>query len=301
MEIRINEEPIDFTLEEETSIGEVIQGIRSWLGDSGYLISYVERDGKPVVMDEAGEWRETPLSDIAVLDVTVLTGPEQYVTNLHTVYQYVTLLQRAIASGNGKVFEDLKEEHRFIVENLDDLLGTKGYGEKLRSLLQASGIENGNLKPQAQQLLTFCKNLTLILTGRIQEATKPFEELKKTAKGLEDLVPQLMDVPVLLQTGKDNEAMGYVIEFTEYSDKLVRINHILREQNLIDISEITVDNRRFDTFSQEFNDILRELLEAFDSQDSVLIGDLLEYEVAPKTETLNKYINEIDNVNIKEH
>jgi hypothetical protein len=216
------------------------------------------------------------------------------------VYQYIKLLERSIASGDGDILNRLKDEHAFVVEHLDALLGASGYSARLGSLLQASGVTEGDMTPQVQQLLGFCKNLGIILESRIREATQPFDELRKAAAGLNELVPQLMEVPVLLQTGKDSTAMGHVIEFTEYSDKLVRINHILREQKIIDISGITIDDKRFDAFYQEFNDILRELLEAFDSQDSVLIGDLLEYEVAPRTETLNRYIEEIERVHSKE-
>ncbi|MFP4618190.1 MAG: hypothetical protein ACLFMZ_05045 [Spirochaetaceae bacterium] len=300
MEIKINNDPINFTLENEKNLGDIIAGIEKWLGNSGYLVSSIERDGIPVVMDYDGEWKETSLDDIDLLEITILTGPEQYVTNLHTVYQYISILQRSIASGNGDSLNNLREEHQFVVENLDALLGSPGYGAKLGSLLSASGASDGELKPQVQQLLTFCKNLSIILTGRIKEATEPFEELKNAAKGLSELVPQLMEVPVLLQTGKDKTAMGYVIEFTEYSDKLIRINHILKEQGILDISGIIVDGRRFDEFFRDFNDILRELLEAFDSQDSVLIGDLLEYEIAPRVETLDLYMDEIEKSNIKE-
>lgn len=300
MEIKINNDPVNFTLEDEKTLGDVIVGIRKWLGNSGYLVSSIEKDGLPVIMDDAGEWEETPLEDIDSLEITVLTGPEQYVSNLHTVYQYISILQRSIATGSSDSLNNLREEHKFVVENLDSLLGSAGYGAKLGSLLNASGASEGELKPQVQQLLTFCKNLSIILTGRIKEATEPFEELKNAAKGLADLVPQLMEVPVLLQTGKDKTAMGYVIEFTEYSDKLIRINHILKEQGILDISGIIVDGRRFDDFFRDFNDILRELVEAFDSQDSVLIGDLLEYEIAPRVETLDLYMDEIEKSNIKE-
>ncbi len=300
MEIRINEEPISFTLEEEQTLGDVVEGIEKWLGNSGYLISSIEQDGTPVIMDETSSWEQILIAEIDTLDVTILSGAEQYVENLRTVYEYITLLQRSIASGNGEILNQLRDEHRFVIEQIDALLGSEGYGAKLSELLSASGITEGNVKPQVQQLLSYCKNLAIILTGRIQEATQPFEELKKAANGLAELVPQLMEVPVLLQTGKDRTAMSYVIEFTEYSDKLIRINHLLREQKVLDIADITVDGRRFDLFYQEFNDILRELLEAFDSQDSVLIGDLLEYEVAPRVETLNRYIGEIENVHNKE-
>ncbi len=294
MEIRINEQKIDFSLEEEKTLGDVLIGIRSWLGDSGFLISSIEKDGKSLDLYNSIAWESTGVDETESLDLTILSGPEQYVVNLHTVYQYIDLLQRSIASGNGEILRQLNEEHGFVVGNLDALLGAEGYGARLQSLLQASGVEKGDMKPQVQQLLAFCKNLSIILEGRIREVTHPFEELKNAAAGLNSLVPQLMEVPVLLQTGKDETAMGFIIEFTEFSDKLIRINHILREQKLLDISDITVEEQRFDAFYEEFNGILRELLEAFDSQDSVLIGDLIEYEVVPRTEKLNAYIGTIE-------
>jgi hypothetical protein len=294
VEIRINEKKIDFTLEEEKTLGEVLLGIRSWLGDSGFLVSSIEKNGESLDLYDSAAWESSSVDETEVLDLTILSGPQQYVVNLHTVYQYIALLQRSIASGNGEILRQLKEEHGFVAANLDALLGAEGYGARLLFLLQASGVEKADMKPQVQQLLSFCKNLSLILEGRIREATHPFEELKSAAAGLNTLVPQLLEVPVLLQTGKDETAMGFVIEFTEFSDKLIRINHILKEQKLLDFSDITVEHQRFDAFYEEFNGILRELLEAFDSQDSVLIGDLIEYEVVPRTEKLNAYIGAIE-------
>jgi hypothetical protein len=36
----------------------------------------------------------------------------------------------------------------------------------------------------------------------------------------------------------------------------------------------------------ELNPVLRDLVAAFDARDSVLIGDLLEYEIAPRMERI---------------
>jgi len=39
--------------------------------------------------------------------------------------------------------------------------------------------------------------------------------------------------------------------------------------------------------------VLSELLEAFDARDSVLIGDLMEYEIAPRLERLRSILQEL--------
>ena len=41
-------------------------------------------------------------------------------------------------------------------------------------------------------------------------------------------------------------------------------------------------------FFSDLNRILTELIEAFEAKDSVLIGDLLEYEVTPRLEGLER-------------
>jgi hypothetical protein len=287
---------MDITLEGETTLGEVVDGVRSWLGDSDYTINAIEYDGKVIIPGESPDWRDTGLEEVGILNLTVLSPGEKYAQDLHTVHQFTMLLHKALAGGNTDILGQLKQEAPYVINNLDDLLGGKasGYGEKLASLMEAAGANSGSLTTRVQDLLTFTRNLGTILEDRIREATSPFTELKNTARTLENINPKLTDVSVLLQTGKDREAMNRVIEFTEIADKLIRIYQILLKEELPEIASVEVEGVPFDRFYEELNENLRELLEAFDAQDSVLIGDLLEYEVVPRTERLKGYIEAIE-------
>ena len=53
------------------------------------------------------------------------------------------------------------------------------------------------------------------------------------------------------------------------------------------------DNEKLQAFYQELNGVLSELLEAFAAKDSVLIGDLMEYEIAPRLEQLRTFLQEL--------
>jgi hypothetical protein len=55
----------------------------------------------------------------------------------------------------------------------------------------------------------------------------------------------------------------------------------------------SLGDRSLGEFYTEMNGHLSELLEAFAAQDSVLIGDLMEYEVAPRLEQLGAALEEI--------
>jgi len=74
------------------------------------------------------------------------------------------------------------------------------------------------------------------------------------------------------------------VRFSELSQSLVRL-----------VASIFPDNSNEDleAFYEELNGVLSELLEAFDAKDSVLIGDLMEYEIAPRLERLRKLLQEL--------
>jgi hypothetical protein len=84
------------------------------------------------------------------------------------------------------------------------------------------------------------------------------------------MIGSVSEVSLLLQTGKDRQAMDRIIRFSEVTQRLLDIVPFLPK-----------DDERHKLF-EELNPVLRQLLEAFDSKDLVLIGDLFEYEVAPR-------------------
>ena len=108
------------------------------------------------------------------------------------------------------------------------------------------------------------------LDARIREAANPKEALGARLPRLRELAAAVTDVPLLLQTGRDRQAMEIVSDFTELFQKLLDIVPFLPK-----------DGERDRAF-EELNPILRQILSAFDAKDFVLIGDLFEYEVAPR-------------------
>jgi hypothetical protein len=298
LNISINEQPINFTLENEQNLDEVMEGIHSWLEKTGYQIFSIDFDGTTVIPgnEDTDSWKQKSIDQIKNLDITVLSATEQYGQDLHTLYQYLALLQRALSAGNLELIEDLKNELPYIVNNIDRVMGSANeYGRVLEKLVEGSGLREGELKPTVQQLQNYLHNLLIILQSRINEVTQPLTELRSTSESLKALIPKLMDVSVFLQTGKDKTAMDSVIEFTEISEKLIRLYRILQSQGIADISNTQIEGQDFNSFYNELNGIFHELEDAFNSRDSVLIGDLLEYEIAPRTERLMEFIFTIEN------
>jgi hypothetical protein len=108
------------------------------------------------------------------------------------------------------------------------------------------------------------------LAMRIAAVTHPAWIIAECVEALKPMIGTITEIPLLLQTGKDGSAMERIIRFSEITQKL------------LDIVPFLPQDRERDRLFEELNPVLRQLIEAFDARDLVLIGDLFEYEVAPR-------------------
>jgi hypothetical protein len=84
-----------------------------------------------------------------------------------------------------------------------------------------------------------------------------------------------------MQTGKDLRAAETIQFFSEIAAKLFRILFIYKSEGL-PIETFIIDERPAQRFIEDFNIALRELSGAYENQDTVLAGDIAEYELAPQ-------------------
>ena len=76
MEITVNQQNLDFTLELENTLGEVYRELTKWFEPSGYIITHMEGDSEEYNLDEPAAWNDTSIEDVTVLDLTVLSPLE---------------------------------------------------------------------------------------------------------------------------------------------------------------------------------------------------------------------------------
>ncbi len=97
------------------------------------------------------------------------------------------------------------------------------------------------------------------------------------AEQLERLRPmaaRLAEVPLQLSTGRDREAMAAVCGLSDAMGALLPLVALLPREAA-----------REELF-RDLNAVLRDLVAALEARDTVLTGDLAEYEVAPRLEGL---------------
>jgi hypothetical protein len=296
LEIQINNQNLDFTIERDETLGEVVKDIETWLEGTDLVLYSVKHGDQELLSLPAEQWSQTPHGEVGTLNVTVRHTRELTLLNLQTILEYLGLLKQGISSGAEPQEEQLSEL----------LAGFPALNESLRkhfpsseSLLQplvslfgSATVEqlsswNEETRQQARNLIDLvCTQVSF----RLQELQDPRAALRTLSGALKVCVEEISEISILLQTGKDRQAMDSMVRFSELSQSLVRVvaSVFSEEHSRVDVGGMTLQD-----FYSELNSILAELLEAFEAKDSVLIGDLMEYEIAPRLEQLRTFLQEV--------
>ena len=103
MEITVNSERIDYTLDDEESLGDVVNGIENWLNQSKLVITSLKLGDRDITAEPEVSWSEIPLSEVPALDVTARLLNEVQVSQLQLMHDYLGRLGDGIASGTAQV------------------------------------------------------------------------------------------------------------------------------------------------------------------------------------------------------
>ncbi|MBN1837638.1 MAG: hypothetical protein JW820_17410 [Spirochaetales bacterium] len=283
MQIRINDQPLDITLEHNDTLGTVVRELQAWLKGSDLILYSVRHRDRDLLASPAEEWEGTSTSQVDALEVTVRQAGDLRSENLRTVLQYLELLDAALAQADDGKLAELTPGFAALTESVAQIAPREGSLPGLALLLEelsgrSLGDWPGERAAQARQLIERLRSL-------VDRRRREIDDPRCMARELVDQLPaareEAQDVAVLLQTGRDREAMETIVRFSEICESVARVLHSLPEGD-----RPSVGGRNLEEFFTELNGLLNDLVEAFSAHDSVLIGDLMEYEVAPRLEQL---------------
>lgn len=122
---------------------------------------------------------------------------------------------------------------------------------------------------------------------------KEILEIAKDAGGmLSEIAGRLENIPVLLQTGKEHEAMKNLEHFSSEMQKLKNILPLLPLAG-INEEKLLIEGLNPGEFTASLFPFLTEITEAIEQNDTVTIGDIAEYEIAPRVDAIAKFLAEI--------
>ena len=110
------------------------------------------------------------------------------------------------------------------------------------------------------------------------------------AKLFGELSTKMEQIPVALQSGKNKEASDSI---KMVADSIDNFCHIAALASLFpqDFGETEIDGKKFSAFFEDFSPILSDFEQALSNNDTVLIGDLSEYEICPRLKAISQALN----------
>lgn len=296
MEIQINDQNLDFTIEEHETLGDVVKDIETWLSGTDLVLYSVKHGDRELLSLPHEQWADTPHTEVKTLNIMVKHTRELAVLNLQTILEYLDMLKTAVGSDDRALLAELLPGFSALTESLQKhFQGSGTVVQAMTSLFANINAEQVSAWEDEKRQQAF-KLIALIraqVSFRLDELQDPKTALKTLSGALKICIEEISEISILLQTGKDKQAMETMVRFSELSQSLVRVlASVFREKGEA-TGQLNVGGMTLRDFYQELNGILSELLEAFEAKDSVLIGDLMEYEIAPRLEQLRAFLQEL--------
>lgn len=273
MEIRLDGKPADITLENEKTVMELLAGIEQWLEGSGLVLSGLEIDGKSYGTLSLSSALRLPLEGLSLVNIKTSGWAELTLEALINLKNDLESFASASPEERNNYREGWESSYSalFLKENDRDV-----YTAALRALEEDPSLVSPDSVERANTLIA----------ERIREIENPRREMKAMLPLAEEVAGRLEDLPLDMQTGKDSRAAETMAVFSPLVEKIFRLMALFRYfgadiDNMEARSVNGPEQASLKDTVQAFSAALKETLTAFENKDTVLVGDLAEYELAP--------------------
>ena len=263
MNIFINEKPAEISLDTERTLGDVMTGLELWISPTGNRIQRICVDGKDIGGDALTEAFCLDIQDIGRLDVYIRSWRELAAEALGILHETCGLFGNAPFDERVQIFEAWtgSAASRFLKSDIPDI-----------SNLADRAMSGEGLLPS---------DLALVVEERLSEIADPWQEINRVGAQVEITAARMEEFSLDMQTGKDRRAAETVQLFSQIGEKLFRVFFIYKSEGL-SMETFVIGDLPARVFIEEFNAALRELSLAYENRDTVLAGDIAEYELAPR-------------------
>ncbi|MDR2598005.1 MAG: hypothetical protein LBC76_11890 [Treponema sp.] len=270
MEITINNQAADIAPDNEKTVGEIMAGLEQWLANIGQRISGLAINSKLIPSSEFEEIFRKDVTSVNMLDIKTISLAELFLESLLNL------------QADTEEFENLKFD-----EKREFLKIWEKRPHALFTLEQMPDIHNIFINLFSGEDMN-AKFVSSVIEERLREVKEPLPELNNLKPLLDEICAKLANLALDIQTGKDAQAAKTIQVFSGLSEKMLRIIRQLDIQGIL--SQEAEEKEAFSGKINEFGKLIKELLEAYEKHDTVLVGDLAEYEASPKLQELYSVI-----------
>jgi len=327
MEIIVNERKLDFTLEKEENVGEVIRGLEKYVQEHGNIIVSVYVDNEEVRLECDSEPCTLDVNEVKKIEIQTSLPLECALNTLLTMGEYVTaVLNEYLDTDLIKTYGSIMEGIKLIREGALDVL--RSLDVKAMSVLYedasladtllalSSFIEEYDRKyideEGASRLRVLLINFRAFIPKIFQWAMiKNFHTVSlDEPKVLAYLHPVIEDLHRLctvssgtfgkigthLQLGEDKKALEGLFYLTELLEEIVAVFAFVKKADLEGTENVLKKGGGADKVFHKLGAHLTDVEKAFRDGDMISVGDILEYEALPLFDALVDIVEKIHKI-----
>jgi hypothetical protein len=209
MELIINGDKVDFTLENEKNYAEVLSGIQKWAEGSRMAIASWQINGKGFDSNPG----DIPIAEKDILEITLEDKIQERKNEISLLGEFFGLLEGAVIQGKADLLTELQGEYKILSPNLPYLLLEDGQSVNFRlSNILDQYILQRPFPPETEkekvELLLFIKQLLSRVELYAKEIQDPETGLEIHFRVLEDNWEELESIPALFQSRGGQKGPG---------------------------------------------------------------------------------------------
>ena len=323
MEIILDGKDLDFKLESEKNLNEVVNAIDGWLSEYNKFVKTISIDGNELETGESGVLDTKLISGINKLGLTTTSYSELISESLGDVIAYLLKFMKKIEQNDIEVIsKNAAEGISWINENVKllsalydiDISIFPDKNKSIKNLLDEILIEYSEidkLKNDQDKISKFKQNNKIKISQLYQSVLLMAREIKNKVQVISNIVSHkdslanikseikdILDKDVLslstnIQTGKEKEAMNSVQRISLIMEKLIKIFQGIELQYAVDYNNVQLNGQNLKSWIEHLMKIGNEIIDAFKNNDTVLIADLFEYEFGETFSQAEGFIDQV--------
>jgi len=326
VEILINSYPVDFSLEHEKDLPDIVNSISSWASERDLVFSEVIIDGDLHGVDSVPG---IALDSVEKLDCIVQSKADVTFSAINEGITYCDKITTYVTTVLEKGGADMPE-----INNIRN--GIDWLQEILQRVLLLAGIDPGHCRNRDRTAADYSRDL-MSLGAELRKMTDPAEaaafmgERLETISGfreilrlivftgeIRDLVANSIDSPdvvidsmaslkeeredqlknieetaIAFQAGKDREGTERLNRFIDFLYRYTRTCCQAAPLFSVDLSEVTVNGVSLEEKNRILQEQLTEVSRIMEDNDIISLSDILEYEIKPHLEDIDLYIDKL--------
>lgn len=266
MNITINGEPstiIPDTMEE--NLGTFLQGLEFSFEMQGATLTGIRVNGTSVTADLLESLWAMELERVQTLELETSNSRELF-------YQAIRYSRQLLEKAQGQKWEWNPEEWI--------------HSPAARLIEEQEPVLYHHMVKVLKELPHMGDYLIELLTERETELLEAEKLLQDCLTQLSELTPRLENVGILFQTGRDKEVAQLIHDFSLTYEKCLRLISYLYTPPQQNLHLFITEEQTLPGFIEELNKFLEDFIQAYGNQDTILAGDLAEYEIAPRVRNL---------------